>query len=260
MSRSPSNYSGVVFLTPIGPDPEEPRRARELMASVQSREADDFWLFIVEGDSNPTALTGQPNTAYIPHPSPGHGSTGGLCAAILAGLAWLFNRVPFDCIVKADTDALVIGPYRKRLDGVMQTHPSWGLIGSRGETSNRSSDLYGQCSHRKARLLAAAELARALQLEAFQQAGIIEIQTDRERIAITRRQYEDFQTISTHVWRAVGNGYSSGDYIQGGIYAHQSRTGAPDAHCRRFQDRASVDHFPLRRGRNDGDVRQSRRA
>lgn len=80
-----------------------------------------------------------------PREGQGYGAGGGLTTGILEAIRFLWSAPRnLGCVIKMDTDALVIGPFREKTLKYFATHRQAGVIGAAGLTCRREWSQYGE--------------------------------------------------------------------------------------------------------------------
>ncbi|MEI8197636.1 MAG: hypothetical protein WCI73_17210, partial [Phycisphaerae bacterium] len=132
------------ILIPVGPSPQEPARVADFLDALAVHEPAVTAVLLVDDGVAPGLLAQavpdamKSRTTIIPNPrgQAGQGFYGGMCVAIMNGLAWFQRHCPVDFVVKLDTDALVINPFSDQIGRYFEEHPTVGQVGSYTRTAN----------------------------------------------------------------------------------------------------------------------------
>jgi hypothetical protein len=187
--------TGFAVIVPIGPGKAELRRFSELLDSLWTY--DPHARLCVAVDSSPESrdlpLESLSRgcrfiTLHAPYHGQGKPLFGRLSAGILLALRTVFREGPFDFVLRMDTDALIVGPFREAVLGFIAQHPEAGIVGTLGSTCRRDVYYYG-CEK-----ASVSDVFRAL-----------ECSPAPERVV-------------EHAHLAVENGYVGKEYCQGGVY------------------------------------------
>jgi hypothetical protein len=191
--------SGFAVIIPPGPGETERRRVLDLMDSLWTYEPGARLCVVIDdsGEARDLFPAGEwPGCEFVTLRGPFHGRgeplLGRLSAGILLALRTIHESGPFEFIVRLDTDALIIAPFRNAVREFIQVHPEAGMVGTLGSTCQREAPYYG-CEK-----TATSDVFRALD-----GAGAGNPSADR---------------IREHARIAVENGYRGKEYCQGGAY------------------------------------------
>ncbi len=129
--------SFTVFLS-VGPHERELQRLGDFLDSLFHYEPATPSVVLVDDSRRPRLLhrmfriPAGCQLVSLPNPRKGWGDgwLGGACAATLTGLAWVRRNRPGDFVLKADTDALVIGPFAERIARRFRQLPKVGMLGT----------------------------------------------------------------------------------------------------------------------------------
>lgn len=195
---------GFAVIVPIGPDAAELRRFHDLLDSLWSYERGARLCVAI--DSSPHVRNVMPRDQRMPgfvtlhNPFRGQGEPlmGRLSASLLVGFDLIRRAGPFDFVLRADTDALIVGEFRDTVSRFLAGHPQTGMLGTLGFTCCRESPHYG-CEK-----TAVSDVVDAL--------------------ATMPRDSPGFARIEAQLSSAYRNGYVGKEYCQGGIYALPFRT------------------------------------
>ena len=195
---------GFAVIVPIGPDAAELRRFHDLLDSLWSYERGARLCVAI--DSSPHVRNVMPRDQRMPgfvtlhNPFRGQGEPlmGRLSASLLVGFDLIRRAGPFDFVLRADTDALIVGEFRDTVSRFLAGHPQTGMLGTLGFTCCRESPHYG-CEK-----TAVSDVVHAL--------------------ATMPRDSPGFARIEAQLNSAYRNGYVGKEYCQGGIYALPFRT------------------------------------
>jgi dTDP-4-amino-4,6-dideoxygalactose transaminase len=209
---------------PIGPTAIEVERTIDLLASLLSWEPAVAWCVLVEDFPDPLGLperiAGPARHRIVellnPRRGQGFGGTGGVCAAVLAGLAWVHEHTDVDFVLKIDTDALVIGPFAAAVAARFARLPDAGIAGAIGNSCNPAVRPLQDLSKEPdllqfRRLLPTAASAALTDPDARL--------TLSELGEVSPRLLMAFDAIRAPVEDAFEHGYRTCEYCQGGAYA-----------------------------------------
>jgi len=135
----------VVML--IGPGAKEVERARDVVESLITYEAENFTLFLVDDVPSGRPLVEEispqikQRTVYLKNPRNGKGS--GWCAGTTAGFLTALPRVselPIEFVLKIDTDSLIIGEFSEKVAARFQKLPNIGILGAYQYSPARMKD------------------------------------------------------------------------------------------------------------------------
>lgn len=136
-------------IVPIGPGTAELRRFHDLLDSLWSFETGARLCVAI--DSSPYARNVWPRdrrsckfiTLDAPFRGQGEPLMGRLSASMLVGFDLIRRAGPFDFVLRADTDALITGEFRKAVSQFLAWYPQTGMLGTLGFTCRRDSPDYG---------------------------------------------------------------------------------------------------------------------
>ena len=193
--------NGFALIVPIGPGTRELRRFHDLLESIFTLESAPRLCVVIESETRARHLVPERFRAHgcgfvtIPPQFEGQGEAlmGRLSAHILLALRTVHDAGCFEFILRMDTDALVIRPFREAIQCRLALHPDAGMLGTLGSTCRREVWYFG------IEKTCVSDVVQALE------AG------QGSEPARTR--------ISEHYRRAVANGYAGKEYCQGGAYA-----------------------------------------
>lgn len=198
---APNRENGFALIVPVGPGATEQRRFRDLLDSLFAWESGLRLCVAIESD--PPAVRevrrgfarGGCRFVSLSAPYRGRGKAleGRLSAGILLALRTVHRAGRFEFVLRADTDALVIGPFREAVRGLLSRHPDAGMVGTLGCTCRREASYFGCEKDSISDVLRALESAPAADPGAMR--------------------------IREHVRLAVSHGYAGKEYCQGGVYA-----------------------------------------
>lgn len=122
----------------VGPEEREVHRLGDFLAGLFHYEPDVPSVVLIDDsrrDRQLQRMVPAPQgcrLVSLPNPRQGWGDgwSGGACAGLLAGLAWIRRNRPGDFVIKADTDALVIGPFAQKVAMRFQQRPETGMLGT----------------------------------------------------------------------------------------------------------------------------------
>jgi hypothetical protein len=203
--------SRFAVVVPVGPGTEELRRFRDLLDSLWAWETGARLCVAI--DASPYARNVVPGgrsgcrfvTLHAPFRGQGLPLGGRLSASLLVAFEIVRRQGPFDFILRADTDALIVGRFRDAVSRFLAGHPRTGMLGTLGFTCRRESPWYG-CEK-----AAVSDVALALS------------RMPRNTPAFARIA-PGWARIEAHYRAACRNGYAGKEYCQGGIYALPFRT------------------------------------
>jgi hypothetical protein len=206
------NFAVIV---PIGPDATDLRRFHDLLDSLSSYERGASLCVAI--DSSPKARDVKPRhsriprivTLHRPFGERGEPLMGRLSASLLLGFDVIRREGPFDFVLRADNDALVISEFREAISRFLDGHPQTGMLGTLGHTPCRESPHYG-CEK-----TAVSDVVTALET--------------------TPRDSPGFARIEAQLRDAYRNGYVGKEYCQGGIYVLPFRTLERMSQCGCFE-------------------------
>jgi hypothetical protein len=195
------NFAVIV---PIGPDAVELRRFHDLLESLWGYEQGASLCVAI--DSSPHVRDVKPRDNRIadfitindPFRGQGEPLMGRLSASLLLGFDLIRRAGPFDFVLRADTDALIVGEFRDSVSRFLAEHPQTGMLGTLGFTCDRASPHYG-CEK-----TAVSDVVPALATMPHDSPG--------------------FARIEGQLSSACRNGYVGKEYCQGGIYVLPFRT------------------------------------
>jgi hypothetical protein len=195
--------TGFALIVPIGPGKIELRRFRELLDSLWTYEPNARLCVAIDSSPEPRELPLSPLwsgcrliTLNAPYHGQGKALFGRLSAGILLALRTVLEEDPLEFVLRMDTDALVIGPFRDAVRGFIAQHPEAGIVGTLGCTCRREAPYFGY------EKTAVSHVFMAL---------------DASPPAACAR-------IREHARLAVENGYVGIEYCQGGVYVLPSKT------------------------------------
>lgn len=190
---------GFAVIVPIGPGETEVRRFQELMESLWTYEPKAHLCVAIDSSEETRSLPLSRSwrgcrfvILHAPFRDQGEPLFGRLSAGILLALRTVHEAGPFEFVVRLDTDALVIGPFRDAVRSFMELHAQAGMLGTLGCTCRREAPYYRCESTAISDVIVALDAA---------QAGSPLVVRIRE-----------------HARLAVENGYAGKEYCQGGAY------------------------------------------
>jgi hypothetical protein len=137
-------------------------------------------------------------TLNAPFRGQGEPLMGRLSASLLKGFEIIRRMGSFDFVLRADTDALIIGRFRETISRFLHEHPRTGMVGTLGFTCRRDSPHYG-----------------------CEKTSVSDVVTALARLP---RSAPEFVRIESYLRAAWRNGYVGKEYCQGGIYVLPFRT------------------------------------
>jgi hypothetical protein len=129
---------GFAVIVPVGPGPLQAERLLDLLDSLRHYEPEAaFHLYLLDDEadlrSGLAPVRGTQPFTVVPNPRKGLGNgwAGGLSVGMLTMYKRVLDdRVPFEFVLRLDTDALVIAPFAQRIREVFHQSPCPGVIGS----------------------------------------------------------------------------------------------------------------------------------
>src|SRR5258708_5421415 len=187
--------AGFAVIVPIGPGETELRRFSDLLESLWSYEPDARLCVAIDSSPEARDLPISPLwcgcrfvTLRAPYRGQGKALFGRLSAGILLALRTVFEQGPFEFVLRMDTDALIVGPFRDAVLGFIGQHPEAGMVGTLGSTCRRDVYYYG-----------------------CEKTSVSDVFTALDNNPASTRVQE-------HANLAVENGYEGKEYCQGGVY------------------------------------------
>ena len=216
--------SGLAVLILVGPGPRELSRLRHVLLSilqnepatghvilVDDREGKDDWARIL-----PALLRDKTVVLRNPRLGEGFGSLGGIAAGVLHGLAWIQKNTAARCVLKLDTDAMIVSPFSALLLDLFDRQPTVGLAGTVGRTCNRADPTFGYEALISSPLITMLEISDARVAEALCESMPGKLSAITENSRLWEHQ---FLRVRDHVTKARERGYTKLSYCQGGAYA-----------------------------------------
>jgi hypothetical protein len=194
----------------IGPDPKEIERTRDLIDSINAYAPEPAVFVMIDdaADDRQLATTlkfpSQLKPISLHHPR--HGAPAqkftkskGICAAIQTAFAWIAKNSPdVKFVLKLDTDALIIAPFRQQIVSVIDSSPNVGMMGAYDKTPNGDPR---DISYNARTVKALHEPGSFLQSLKYKFSS------------------DDRAVISRHISTARERGYQYGEHCLGGAYA-----------------------------------------
>jgi hypothetical protein len=218
-----SRSGRFAVVVPVGPRPIDVWRATELIKSLTFWEPAVAWCVIVDDGQEPRGLSDLalfppgccPVTIMNPRKGRGIGWSGGLVTGMLAALSWIQANTDAEFVLKVDSDALVIGPFADKVRAYLARTPDAGIVGTVGLTCNAATrdkmDLLRECQLvRVHRLVPPAPLQAEGESEWLDVDGFL-------RVPIAKLR--SFDRIRPFIKAALGHGYTTSEFCQGGAYA-----------------------------------------
>lgn len=193
-------------LIPLGPNDQEIDRMRDLLDSLFTYEPQTSLVVMVDDSLKGRNLAAQivlPSSCKVfsilnPRRRRGDGWSGGMTAAVLAGLALIEKEPNIDFVLKLDSDALIIAPFVEKISKAFARIPDLGILGSGSKTINN--------------LVAPAFIKLS------------------RKFTIWRRTNLPWKHLQISLWgndakirraiiKALSRGYKYGEHVQGGAYA-----------------------------------------
>jgi hypothetical protein len=208
-----STKSSFGVILPIGPNPLELDRAKDLIDSLKTFE-EGRCQYLVVIDDTPTdrglceklVAKGSLTKVFVnPRKGRGIAFSDGMGVGVAVATNWLARETDVDFALRLDTDSLVIAPFAERLARKFAQNPRTGLLGTihkypSGEVRDKR-EFNGP-------LL--ARLVRPLSITRMEEGAWPTIHQSVFGRGRSRRRF---------IERAIGNGYDFGDGCQGGGYA-----------------------------------------
>jgi hypothetical protein len=190
---------GYALVVPLGPAASEHRRFHDLVDSLITYERGPRLCVTVDSAPRPrniaprNGLAGSCrfHTLRAPYRGQGEPLLGQLSAGILLALRTVDQAGSFEFVLRMDTDALVIGPFRDAVLALLAAHPDAGMLGTLGCTCRREAWYYG-CEN-----TATSDVVSALDASQAADRGV--------------------ERIRSHLRLAIENGYTGKEYCQGGV-------------------------------------------
>ena len=215
----------AVFI-PVGPTDEEVQRTADLLDSLFTYEPQVSAVILVDDVLESRDLAGRfefPSSCDVvsilnPRRGLGVGYQGGGCVASIAAYAYINAHLDVDFALKCDTDALIIGPFSKRIGNAFESNRGVGIIGSFGQSCNPESRYYRYFADAAGQLRHALEVVPDLALLSEHDKRLGEVRVGGG-LTLTIDQLAAFARIKTYIEKALSKGYQLGEYMQGGSYA-----------------------------------------
>jgi len=192
-------------IVPIGPGAAELRRFHFLIESLWSHEPGARLCVAIDSSPYPRNVAPRDKrtcrfvTLHAPFHGQGEPLRGRVSASLLVGFDFIRRAGPFDFVLRADTDALIMGRFRDTVSRFLAGHPETGMLGTLGLTCYREAPHYGRDKK------AVSEVVSAL--------------------AAMPPHAPAFARIDAHLRAARRNGYAGREYCQG-LCAAVPHTGA----------------------------------
>jgi hypothetical protein len=198
----------------VGPDPVELARTHDLLSALYFHEPLVSHVVIVDDAAAPrdlaAALPPAPATCRVrvvtsPRNGRGEPRNGGGCVVMTFGFFAASEGETGAFVLKLDTDALIVGPFYKKLKAVIDAEPLAGVIGAC--TVSPTGEARDDRHHRRV----------------FDNAGKLWL-VPKERKMVGRR-FRSYPTTRRHwkLWRVVRRarraGCTLGENVSGGAYA-----------------------------------------
>jgi hypothetical protein len=221
-TREHGHSQRFAVLIPVGPSPVDLYRGVELVKSLLRWQPSVGWCVILDDSPAPRGLSDltifpqhcSAITLVNPRLGRGDGSHGGLFAGIAAALSWLQASTNADFVLKIDTDALVIGPFAESVRSRLVREPDTGVLGAVGFSCNPHFRAMQNLS-REPELLRAY---RALVTEPHKRGNSLGDSFQLCGVDLRAEQMRSLLAILPHIKSAIGHGYASSEYCQGGAY------------------------------------------
>ena len=212
--------STAVYM-PIGPGDAEIRRAVDVLDSATAYGRALKWVVLVDDGEAGRSLKGRlaasgPWELVVlrnPRNGVGDGRAGWMCVSTLAALSYVRANTDARCVLKLDTDSLVIGPFDAALDRAMAAYPDAGLFGVIGDSVSENRT-YEFMRHNQRTF----EMAMKIDGE-WSELSPRQLEGLRSWGVTGEPEYRRFRYARAVLEAAVGHGYSRAEYCQGGGYA-----------------------------------------
>jgi hypothetical protein len=205
---------------PVGGTAEEVERVYDVIDSVTYYSTMLRWIVIVDDSIEPRTISGHVHLSSRaklivirnPRHGNGEGHSGGLCVADFTAFKYIHKETDAQYILKLDTDSLVISSFEREIERALSRLPDVGMLGVIGDSfgENRTYNFLRQVAKTCEVVLqipdefhAAWNCAR----EALMFLGVSD-----------RRKFASVKKLKTLIRLAVSNGYTLGQYCQGGGY------------------------------------------
>jgi len=189
---------GFAVIVTIGPGKAELRRFRDLMDSLWTYEPNARLVVAIDDSPDDRGLAksfvfndSRLVTLNTPFGEEGEPLFGRLSAGILLALRTIHDAGRFEFVVRLDSDALIIGPFRDAVRNFIALHPEVGTVGTLGCTCRREAPYYG-----------------------CEKTAISDVFVELD----AKPASPEFARIREHARLAVENGYAGKEYCQGGAY------------------------------------------
>jgi hypothetical protein len=197
MRQSNSRFAVIV---PIGPGTVELRRFHDLLDSLFTYEPGVCFCVAIDSEPSERDVASRGHlgrgsefiTLHAPFQDRGEPLMGQLSASVLLALRTAHQAGPLEFVLRMDTDALVISPFRDAIHALLAAHPEAGILGTLGCTCRREAWYYG-----------------------IEKDAISDVFTALET---TPASDPALARIREHAHLAVEAGYSGKEYCQGGAY------------------------------------------
>lgn len=196
--------NGFAVIVTIGPGKAELRRFHDSMDSLWTYEPGARLVVAIDDSANARELANglvcgdsRLVTLKAPFGEQGEPLLGRLSAGVLLALRTIHQAGSFEFVVRLDSDALIIGPFRDAVRSFIALNPEAGMVGTLGCTCCREAPYYG-----------------------CERTAISDVFVELD----TKPASPEFARIREHARLAVENGYAGKEYCQGGAYVLQFET------------------------------------
>jgi hypothetical protein len=219
----PNGSARFAAIVPVGPDPLAFWRGVELIKSLLYWEPRLTGCVILDdspisrGLAELSVIPSSCRVATIANPLAGHRQHGAwlgtLSSGILRAMSWIYENTDATFVLRIDADALVVGRFARVIRAFIERTPDAGIIGTLGLSCNpeirlRQNPLW------EPRILRAYTLwPRATLGDAVDDEIPVKVETFGE---VSLDQRRSFDALRPAVDTAVGNGYATHEYCQGG--------------------------------------------
>lgn len=142
-----ADNGGYAVVVPVGPQPLEVERLRDLIDSFAGNEQAPGTIVMVDDSPVPRHLdriieAPKPVRLVGLHHAPVRRKRAlrgkGVSSAVMLGMRWVQAHTDAAYAIKLDTDSLVIGPFHERISTFFHAHPTVGQIGAYSLSPNGS--------------------------------------------------------------------------------------------------------------------------
>lgn len=208
--------SKFAVLTFIGPGDADAVRMGRMLKSILFYEPSVANIVIIDDRSNqnferiiPPLL--RDRCVILANPRHGRGDwwLAGLCVGLTEGLRWIAENEDVDFVLRLDTDAMVIGACADRIHEKFQSHHTVGLLGTWTK--------FPVSGRQRLPKVEVADFLSTILTKATKHFAIWRHSSLPTRVQSSLRRSD--REVRRVIRTAISNGYSPGDFIQGGGYA-----------------------------------------